>query len=85
VEYLFEDAIITIDLQDVEVPRTVEGFSNLVMAVKVILSWKARTRRNTMSFYEALKKGRKRLTNGVYFSPKKVSSRQDQDSASHSQ
>ncbi|CAG8665036.1 5173_t:CDS:2 [Funneliformis mosseae] len=39
-KYLFEDTIITMDLQDVEVPRTIEGFSNLVMAVKVILSWR---------------------------------------------
>ncbi|CAG8596824.1 16323_t:CDS:10 [Funneliformis caledonium] len=37
-KYLFEDIIITIDLQDVEVPRTIEGFSNLIIAVKVILS-----------------------------------------------
>jgi hypothetical protein len=57
-KYLFEDTIIMMDLQDVEIPRTVEGFSNLIMAVKVILSWKACTRRNTMAFYEALKKGR---------------------------
>ncbi|CAG8647631.1 13955_t:CDS:2 [Funneliformis caledonium] len=81
-KYLFEDIIITMDLQDVEVPRTIKGFSNLVMAVKVILSWKARTRRNTMAFYEALKIGHKRITNGVKFSPKKISLRQDQDSAS---
>ncbi|RGB33380.1 hypothetical protein C1646_669400 [Rhizophagus diaphanus] len=33
-KYLFEDIIIKMDLQDVEVPRTIEGFSNLVMAVK---------------------------------------------------
>lgn len=50
-KYLFENTIITMDLQDVEVPRTIEGFSNIVMAVKVVLSWKARTRRNTMAFY----------------------------------
>ncbi|CAG8693196.1 10538_t:CDS:2, partial [Rhizophagus irregularis] len=37
-KYLFEDTIITIDLQDVEVPRTIKEFLNLVMAVKVILS-----------------------------------------------
>jgi hypothetical protein len=76
-KYLFEDTIITIDLQDIEVPRTIEGFSNLVMAVKVILSWKIRTKRNTMAFYKALKIGRKRITNGVKFSPKKISLRQD--------
>lgn len=37
-KYLFEDTIITMNLQDVEIPRTIKGFSNLVMAVKVILS-----------------------------------------------
>ncbi|CAJ0751423.1 15273_t:CDS:1 [Entrophospora sp. SA101] len=71
-KYLFEDTIITMDLQDVEVPRTVEGFSNLIVAVKVILSWKARTRNNTITFYNALKKGNKRLSNGARFSPKRV-------------
>ncbi|CAI2186769.1 16788_t:CDS:10, partial [Funneliformis geosporum] len=70
-KYLFEDTVIMMDVQDVEIPRTVDGFSNLVMAVKVILSWKARTRRNTMAFYEALKKGRKRITNGVHYSTKR--------------
>ncbi|CAG8644332.1 16850_t:CDS:2 [Funneliformis caledonium] len=43
--YLFENTIIMMDLQDIEVPRTVEGFSKLIMAVKVVLSWKARTRK----------------------------------------
>jgi hypothetical protein len=64
------------DLQDVKVPRTIEGFSNLVMAVKVILSWRA----HTMVFYKALKIGCKHRTNGtngVKFSPKKVLRRQD--------
>ncbi|CAG8709951.1 3020_t:CDS:2 [Funneliformis mosseae] len=37
-KYLFEDIIITTDLQDVEVLRTIEGFSNLVIVIKVILS-----------------------------------------------
>jgi len=54
-----------------KVLRTIERFSNLVMAVKVILSWKACTRRNTIVFYEALKIGCKRITNGINFSPKK--------------
>ncbi|CAJ0643085.1 8972_t:CDS:1, partial [Entrophospora sp. SA101] len=71
-KYLFEDTIITMDLQDVEVPRTVEGFSNLIVAVKVILSWKAHTRNNTITFYNALKNGNKRLSNGACFSPKRV-------------
>ncbi|CAI2194263.1 2755_t:CDS:2, partial [Funneliformis geosporum] len=66
-KYLFENTIIMMDLQDVEVPRTVEGFSKLIMAVKVILSWKARTRKNTMEFYKALKKGHKRLENGTLY------------------
>jgi hypothetical protein len=60
------------DLQDIEIPKTVEGFSKLVMAVKVILSWKAQTRKNTMEFYKALKNGHKRLENGIKFSPKKI-------------
>ncbi|CAJ0631886.1 10522_t:CDS:2, partial [Entrophospora sp. SA101] len=63
-KYLFENTIITVDLQDIEVPRTVEGFSKLVKVVKIILSWKARTRRNTETFYEVLKKGHERLKNG---------------------
>ncbi|CAJ0876139.1 8322_t:CDS:2 [Entrophospora sp. SA101] len=70
-KYLFENTIITVDLQDIEVPRTVEGFSKLVKAVKIILSWKARTRRNTETFYEVLKKGHECLKNGVFFRPKK--------------
>ncbi|CAG8822598.1 37162_t:CDS:2, partial [Gigaspora margarita] len=47
-KYLFEDTIVTMDLQHVEVPRTVEGFSKLVVGTKTILSWKARTKKNTM-------------------------------------
>jgi len=42
-KYLFEDTIIMTNLQHVEIPRTVEGFSKLVMGAKTILSWKART------------------------------------------
>ncbi|CAG8648569.1 5101_t:CDS:1, partial [Paraglomus occultum] len=72
-KYLFEDTIITMDLQHVEIPRTVEGFSKLVVGAKTILSWKARTRRNTMRFYEALNNGHKRLINGAFFSPVKLS------------
>ncbi|CAG8609166.1 7006_t:CDS:2 [Ambispora leptoticha] len=72
-KYLFEDTIVTMDLQHVEVPRTVEGFSKLVVGAKTILSWKARTKNNTMTFYEALRKGHKRLTNGAFFSPIKIS------------
>ena len=71
-KYLFENTIIMMDLQDIEVPRTVEGFSKLIMAVKVVLFWKARTRRNTLEFYKALKIGHKRLENGINFSPKKM-------------
>ncbi|RIB04707.1 hypothetical protein C2G38_2148899 [Gigaspora rosea] len=72
-KYLFEDTIVTMDLQHVEVPRTVEGFSKLVVGTKTILSWKARTKKNTMVFYETLRKGHKRLTNGAFFSPIKIS------------
>ncbi|CAG8575772.1 10503_t:CDS:2 [Paraglomus brasilianum] len=72
-KYLFENTIITMDLQHVEIPRTVEGFSKLVVGAKTILSWKARTRKNTMRFYEALNNGHKRLINGVFFSPVKLS------------
>ncbi|CAI2188706.1 3247_t:CDS:2, partial [Funneliformis geosporum] len=46
-KYLFEDTIITMDLQDIEILKTVEAFSKLIAAIKVILSWKARTRKNT--------------------------------------
>ncbi|CAG8532954.1 5195_t:CDS:2 [Ambispora gerdemannii] len=72
-KYLFEDTIITMDLQHIEVPKTVEGFSKLVVGVKSILSWKERTRKNTASFYSALNKGHQRLINGVKFSPIKMS------------
>ncbi|CAI2190589.1 19708_t:CDS:2, partial [Funneliformis geosporum] len=72
-KYLFENIIITMDLQHIEIPRTVEGFSKLIVGVKTILSWKARTKKNTMKFYEALNKGHKRLTNGAFFSPVKIS------------
>ncbi|PKY58167.1 hypothetical protein RhiirA4_479854 [Rhizophagus irregularis] len=71
-KYLFENTIIMMDLQDLEILKTVEGFSKLVIAVKVILSWKARTRINTMEFYKALKNDYKRLENGIKFSPKKI-------------
>ncbi|CAG8618310.1 1929_t:CDS:1, partial [Funneliformis caledonium] len=67
------NTIITMDLQHIEIPRTVEGFSKLIVGVKTILSWKARTKKNTMKFYEALNKGHKRLTNGEFFSPVKIS------------
>ncbi|CAG8680571.1 2862_t:CDS:2 [Funneliformis caledonium] len=69
-KYLFENAIITMDLQDVEIPKTVEGFPKLIKAIKVILSWKSRTRKNTQRFYEVLKLGNE---NGTQFSPKKIS------------
>ncbi|CAG8698626.1 9866_t:CDS:1, partial [Ambispora leptoticha] len=71
-KYLFENTIITMDLQDIEIPRTVDGFSKLITATKVILSWKARTRKNTQEFYKALKNGHRRLGNGIHFSPKKM-------------
>ena len=55
-KYLFEDTIVTMDLQHIEVPKTVEGFSKLVVGVKSILSWKERTRKNTALLYSALNK-----------------------------
>ncbi|CAG8668591.1 3838_t:CDS:2 [Funneliformis mosseae] len=72
-KYLFDNTIVTMDLQDIEVPRTVEGFSKLILAVKIILSWKARTKKNTDAFYQALNEGHRRITKGVFFSPKKIS------------
>ncbi|CAG8706851.1 4296_t:CDS:2 [Funneliformis mosseae] len=72
-KYLFEDTIITMDLQDIEVPRTVEAFSKLITAIKVILSWKARTKKNTDVFYEVLEEGHGRLINEEHFTPKKFS------------
>ncbi|CAG8619299.1 29550_t:CDS:2, partial [Racocetra persica] len=45
-KYLFEDTIITMDLQHVEVPRTVEGFSKL----------KSQTKNNIIDFYKTLRK-----------------------------
>ncbi|CAI2174928.1 3223_t:CDS:2 [Funneliformis geosporum] len=72
-KYLFEDTIITMNLQDIEVPRTVEAFSKLITAIKVILSWKARTRKNTDVFYEVLEEGHGRLKNEEQFTPKKFS------------
>ncbi|RGB28982.1 hypothetical protein C1646_672811 [Rhizophagus diaphanus] len=72
-KYLFTSTVITMDLQHVEIPRTAEGFSKLVVGVKTILFWKVRTRKNTMKFYEVLNKEHKRLTtNGVFFSPVKM-------------
>ncbi|GBB97194.1 hypothetical protein RclHR1_29370002 [Rhizophagus clarus] len=72
-KFLFEDTIVTMELIRVEIPRTVECFSKLVVGVKAILSWKARTRKNTMMFYDILREGHKRLSgNGVHFSPTKV-------------
>ncbi|KAF0507634.1 hypothetical protein F8M41_018972 [Gigaspora margarita] len=71
-KYLFENTIIIVDLQDIEVPRTVEGFSKLVKGIKIILSWKARTRNNTNKFYEVLKKGNERIKNGELFTPKRI-------------
>ncbi|PKK57338.1 hypothetical protein RhiirC2_871842 [Rhizophagus irregularis] len=72
-KYLFDNTIITMDLQDIEIPKTIEGFSKVIMAVKIVLSWKARTRKNTDAFYKALNEGHKRITNGAFFSPKKIS------------
>ncbi|PKK57439.1 hypothetical protein RhiirC2_380112 [Rhizophagus irregularis] len=72
-KYLFDNTIIMMDLQDIEIPRTVEGFSKVIMAVKIVLSWKARTRKNTDAFYKCLNEGHKRITNGAFFSPKKIS------------
>ncbi|CAG8791666.1 6474_t:CDS:2, partial [Dentiscutata erythropus] len=72
-KFLFEDTIVTMGLARVEIPRTVECFSKLVVGVKAILSWKARTRKNTMMFYNTLREGHRRLSdNGVHFSPLKV-------------
>ncbi|CAG8766438.1 hypothetical protein C2G38_2217889 [Gigaspora rosea] len=71
-KYLFENTIITVGLQDIEV-RTVEGFSKLIKGIKIILSWKARTRKNTNKFYEVLKKGNERIKNGELFTPKRIS------------
>ncbi|RHZ63298.1 hypothetical protein Glove_330g76 [Diversispora epigaea] len=70
-KYLFENTIVTMDLQDIDVPKTVEGFSTLIKAIKIVLSWKSRTRKNTNLFYEIIKKGHGRLKNGVLFTPKK--------------
>ena len=58
-KFLFENTIVTMELACVEIPRTVECFSKLVVGVKVILSWKARTRKNTMIFYDMLREGHK--------------------------
>ncbi|GES97938.1 hypothetical protein RCL_jg3696.t1 [Rhizophagus clarus] len=43
----------------------------LIMAVKVILSWKAQTRKNTLEFYKALKKGTNVWRTGSIFLQKK--------------
>ncbi|CAG8644471.1 17540_t:CDS:1 [Cetraspora pellucida] len=71
-KYLFENTIVTVDLQDIEVPRTVEGLSKLIKAIKIILSWKARTKKNTNTFYEVLKKGNERIKGGEIFTPKRI-------------
>ncbi|CAG8771917.1 34407_t:CDS:10, partial [Gigaspora margarita] len=51
-----EDTIVTMDLHHVDVSRIMDGFSKLVVGTKTILSWKAWTKKNTMVFYEALRK-----------------------------
>ena len=71
-KFLFEDTVVTMDLARIEIPRTIEGFSKLVVGIKIVLSWKARTRKNTRIFYDILREGYKRLSNGVKFSPVKV-------------
>ncbi|CAI2189512.1 7803_t:CDS:2, partial [Funneliformis geosporum] len=71
-KYLFNNTIFTMDLQDIEIPRTVEGFSKLILAVKIILSWKTRTKKNTDAFYQVLNESHRCLTKGVFFSPKKI-------------
>ncbi|CAG8633845.1 4350_t:CDS:2 [Cetraspora pellucida] len=60
-KFLFEDTIVAMELARVEIPRTVEGFSKLVVGVKAVLFWKARTRKNTMMFYGTLREGHMRL------------------------
>ena len=59
------------ELACIEISRIVEGFLKLVVGVKVILSWKAQMRKNMM-FYDTLREGHKRLSNGVHFSPVKI-------------
>ncbi|CAG8779292.1 3052_t:CDS:2, partial [Cetraspora pellucida] len=49
-KYLFENTIVTVNLQGIEIPRTVEGFSKIIKAIKIILSWKARTRKIQIHF-----------------------------------
>ncbi|CAG8769664.1 7912_t:CDS:1 [Cetraspora pellucida] len=71
-KYLFENTIVTVDLQDIEIPRTVEGFSKIIKAIKIILSWKARTRKNANTFYEVLKKDNERMKNAEIFTPKRI-------------
>ena len=58
--------------EDIKIPRIVEGFSKLITATKVILSWKAQMRKNTQKFYKVLKNGHKQLGNGTHFLPKKM-------------
>ncbi|CAG8726847.1 4476_t:CDS:2 [Rhizophagus irregularis] len=58
-KFLFEDTIVAMELARIEIPRTVECFLKLVVGVKVILFWKARTRKNTMTFYDTLREGHK--------------------------
>ncbi|CAG8573776.1 17907_t:CDS:2 [Funneliformis caledonium] len=37
-KYLFDNTIIMMDLQDIEISKTVEGFSKVIKAVKIVLS-----------------------------------------------
>ncbi|CAG8675222.1 41357_t:CDS:2, partial [Gigaspora margarita] len=79
-KFLFEDTVVSMGLARVEIPRTVECFSKLVVGVKAILSWKARTRKNTMMFYDTLREGHRRLSdNGVHFSPIKFNLLREDD------
>ncbi|CAG8752335.1 18982_t:CDS:2 [Rhizophagus irregularis] len=71
--YLFENTVCMFGLTDISIPRTVEAFPKCVEAIYKVLSWKARSCRNTKTFHGLLKKAATQLPKRKFFSPKKLS------------
>ncbi|CAB4489561.1 unnamed protein product [Rhizophagus irregularis] len=70
--YVFENTICMFGLTDITIPRTIEAFPKCVEAVFKVLSWKARTRKNTKIFHELIGKSASQHHEKKYFSPKKI-------------
>ncbi|PKB97732.1 hypothetical protein RhiirA5_116854 [Rhizophagus irregularis] len=70
--YVFENTICMFGLTDITIPRTIEAFPKCVESVFKVLSWKARTRKNTKIFHELIGKSASQHHEKKYFSPKKI-------------